>query len=56
MERKFEVPEGERWIYAASPTLLTTVCGDCRLWFKAQLREVQPRAWAFERESHDFVG
>ena len=37
--RRFEVPEDDGWIYAASPDLLTTVCGDCRLWFKAQLKE-----------------
>ena len=36
VRRGFVVPKGDAWIYAASSTLLTTICGDCRKYVKLQ--------------------
>ncbi|MDG6941977.1 MAG: hypothetical protein JRN34_03525 [Nitrososphaerota archaeon] len=36
VRRGFVVPKKDAWIYAASSTLLTTVCGDCRKYVKLQ--------------------
>ena len=34
VKRGFVVPRDDAWIFAASTTLLATVCGDCRAWYK----------------------
>ena len=39
IKRGFLVPEDDAWVYAASNSLLATVCGDCRIWVKAQMRK-----------------
>ena len=35
--RNFEIPEEDKWIYAATSSLLVFICGDCRMFVKAKV-------------------